>query len=84
MHIGNEGHLEWLCDGESARRASSSVAGERWKLIENRSMGIVPWGFGKLLAYINEKYMLPNDIPLIVTEQVSRHPSSLPRAKHPS
>lgn len=41
----------------------------------------VPWGFGKLLAYINEKYMLPNDIPLIVTEQVSRHflsePSSL-------
>ncbi|KAG7562366.1 hypothetical protein FFLO_02146 [Filobasidium floriforme] len=43
VHIGNEGHLEWLCD--------------------------VPWGFGKLLAYINEKYMLPNDIPLIVTEQ---------------
>jgi hypothetical protein len=31
----------------------------------------VPWGFGKLLAYINEKYMLPNDIPLIVTEQAS-------------
>lgn len=45
VHIGNEGHLAWLCD--------------------------VAWGFGKLLKYINEKYMLPNGIPLIVTEQVS-------------
>jgi hypothetical protein len=44
------------------------------KLIhESVSVWTVPWGFGKLLAYINEKYMLPNDIPLIVTEQVSGH-----------
>jgi beta-glucosidase len=28
----------------------------------------VPWGFRKLLQHIHQRYLLPNDIPLWVTE----------------
>lgn len=63
--IGNPAQCDWLKDGES------SVSPIRFPVSDGR-ISAVPWGFRKLLRYINERYLeqYPG-MKLYVTEQVS-------------